>query len=176
MQPEPSSATEVAGTPPTIVIVDDSADVRTLVRTQIRLSGRFEVIGEGVNGLDAVALVSRHRPDLLLLDVSMPVIDGLAALPKVREASPATRVVMYSGFDEAGLASRARELGATAFVSKSAPFDVLLATLAEQLEQAGDAPAEQHATRAGDRLGSRASHPSTLSWGRCGQRESSSMT
>jgi PAS domain S-box-containing protein len=134
VQPEVSSATEAASTPPTIVIVDDSADVRTLVRTQIRLSGRFDVIGEGVNGLDAVALASRHRPDLLLLDVSMPVIDGLAALPKVTEASPGTRVVMYSGFDEAGLASRAQALGAAAFVSKSAPFDVLLTTLTEQLE------------------------------------------
>jgi PAS domain S-box-containing protein len=120
--------------PPTIVIVDDSPDVRTLVRAQIRLSGKFELIGEGANGLDAVALVSRHRPDVLLLDVSMPVIDGLAALPKVREASPRTHVVMYTGFDEAGLAARARELGASAFVSKSAPFTVLLETLVEQLE------------------------------------------
>ena len=134
MQPDASTASAaVTPVPPTIVIVDDSADVRTLVRTQIRLSGRFEVVGEGVNGLDAVALASRHQPDLLLLDVSMPVIDGLAALPKVIDASPATRVVMYSGFDEAGLASRARELGATAFVSKSVPFDALLATLADQL-------------------------------------------
>ncbi|HEX2895251.1 MAG TPA: PAS domain S-box protein [Marmoricola sp.] len=118
---------------PTIVIVDDSSDVRTLVRTEVRLSGRFDVVGEGANGLDAVALASRHRPDLLLLDVSMPVVDGLAALPKVRDASPSTHVVMYSGFEEAGLASRAKELGAAAFVSKSAPFDVLLDALAAQV-------------------------------------------
>ena len=111
---------------PTIVVVDDSADVRSLVRAQIRMSKRLEVVGEGVNGLDAVALAERHRPDLMLLDVSMPMIDGLTALPKVLAASPDTRVVMYSGFDERGLASEARELGAAAFVSKAAPFTEVL--------------------------------------------------
>jgi PAS domain S-box-containing protein len=111
---------------PTVVVVDDSADVRTLVRAQIRMSKRLEVVGEGVNGLDAVALAERHRPELMLLDVSMPMIDGLTALPKVLAASPGTRVVMYSGFDERGLASKARELGAAAFVSKSAPFAEVL--------------------------------------------------
>lgn len=120
--------------PPTLVIVDDSADVRTLVRTQIRMSKRLEVIGEGMNGLDAVALATRHRPDAMLLDVSMPLVDGLEALPKVLEASPGTRVVMYSGFEETGLAARSQELGASAFVSKAAPFDVLLGTLVDQLE------------------------------------------
>jgi PAS domain S-box-containing protein len=120
------------------VVVDDSADVRSLVRAQIRMSKRLEVIGEGLNGLDAVALASRHRPDLMLLDVSMPVVDGLEALPKVLEASPATRVVMYSGFEETGLAARAHEIGAVAFVSKAAPFDVLLDTLVEQLADRDD--------------------------------------
>jgi PAS domain S-box-containing protein len=114
------------------VIVDDSPDVRTLVRAQIRLSGLLEVIGEGISGLDAVALAERHGPDVLLLDVSMPVMDGLAALPRIREVAPKTRVVMYSGFDEAGLAARAQELGASGYVSKSAPFDVLLAALVER--------------------------------------------
>ncbi len=111
---------------PTIVIVDDSSDVRALVRAQIRLSDRLDVVAEGANGLDAVSLVDRHRPDLMLLDVSMPQSDGLVALPRVLERSPATKVVMYSGFDETGLAARTRELGAADFVEKSIPFDDLL--------------------------------------------------
>jgi PAS domain S-box-containing protein len=120
------------------VIVDDSADVRILVRAQIRMSKRLEVVGEGMNGLDAVALASRHRPDVMLLDVSMPIVDGLEALPKVLEASPGTRVVMYSGFEETGLAARAHEIGAHAFVSKAAPFEVLLDALVEQVADRGD--------------------------------------
>jgi PAS domain S-box-containing protein len=116
---------------PTIVLVDDSPDVRTLVRAQIRMSRRLDMVGEGVTGHDAVELATRHRPDLMLLDVSMPVVDGLTALPQVLEASPATRVVMYTGFDEVGLAARAAELGAAAYVEKSTPFADLLDTLVD---------------------------------------------
>lgn len=114
---------------PTIVLVDDSPEVRALVRTQLRLSGAFAVVAEGSTGLDAAALAYRHQPDLMLLDVSMPVVDGLAALPQVLGSSPTTKVVMYSGFDETGLAGRACELGARGFVQKSVPFAELLATL-----------------------------------------------
>lgn len=131
---------------PTIVVVDDAPDVRSLVRTQIKLTGRLELVGEGVNGRDAAALASRLQPDLMLLDVSMPVVDGLAALPQVCESSPATRVVMYSGFDETALANRARELGASAFVEKSVPFDQLLDTMLALVAPAGqDADRRVHA-------------------------------
>ena len=140
--------------PPTIVVVDDSPDVRTLVRAQIRMSGKLEVIGEGTNGLDAVALASRMQPDVMLLDVSMPVIDGLTALPRILDASPQTRIVMYTGFDEKGLASRAAELGASAFVEKSAPFDVLIDTLSELAARTGEevATSEPEGRRPGKQL------------------------
>jgi PAS domain S-box-containing protein len=133
---------------PTIVVVDDSADVRMLVRAQIRMSKQLEVVGEGTNGLDAVALAERHRPELMLLDVSMPMIDGLTALPKVLAASPGTRVVMYTGFDERGLASKALELGAAAFVSKSAPFSEVLDQLLAVSPGTTPAPAQSAAERA----------------------------
>lgn len=114
---------------PTIVVVDDAAEVRQLVRARLRLSGTLRVVGEAANGLEAVEAARTHRPDLMLLDVSMPQMDGLEALPLVREASPQTRVVVYSGFAEQGLAHRALELGASAFLEKSTSFR----TLADQL-------------------------------------------
>ena len=104
---------------PTIVVVDDAVEVRTLVRTRLTLSREFEVVGEGASGLEAIELAERMQPDVLLLDVSMPGMDGLEALPRVRAVSPSTRVVMYSGFAEEGLSDRCRALGATAFVEKS---------------------------------------------------------
>jgi len=146
-QPDRERAAEVTR-PPTIVLVDDSPDVRTLLRARIRMSKRLEVVGEGTNGLDAVALAERHQPDVMLLDVSMPVIDGLTALPKVLTASPGTRVVMYSGFDEAGLAAQAVERGAAAFVSKSASFEMLLEKLVEEVaERSTDGPEPDDAGR-----------------------------
>jgi PAS domain S-box-containing protein len=128
-----------------VVVVDDAADVRNLVRLQLRMSGRFDVVGEGGDGLDAIRLAAEHHPDLMLLDVSMPRVDGLEALPRVLEASPRTRVVLYSGFSEEGLAARGLELGATAFIEKSTSIDRLPAELAAALGEVSEgvgAPAE----------------------------------
>lgn len=111
---------------PTIVIVDDAVEVRTLVRTRLRLSRRLSVVGEGSSGHEAIDLAERLRPDLMLLDVSMPGMDGLEALATVRERSPGTRVVMYSGFEEEGLAERTLELGAAAFFEKSSSLEGLV--------------------------------------------------
>jgi PAS domain S-box-containing protein len=112
------------------VIVDDDEDVRLLIRTRLRMSGLFEVVGEGADGAAAVALAKEHRPSLMLLDVSMPGVDGLEALPRVRAVSPNTRVVMFSGFEEQGLVDRTRELGAVAFFEKSMSLDALIERLA----------------------------------------------
>jgi PAS domain S-box-containing protein len=110
---------------PTIAVVDDAAEVRALVRSRLKLSGRLEVVGEGGTGEDAVRIAERQQPDLMLLDVSMPGVDGLDALPRIRALSPATKVVMYSGFAEEGLSERCRELGAAEFFEKSTSLDTL---------------------------------------------------
>ena len=115
-------ASETTGTV-RVVIVDDSAEVRTLVRTELRLSGAAVVEGEGGNGADAVDLARRLQPDAMLLDVSMPGMDGLEALPQVLEVSPGTRVVMFSGFDEEPLAMRALDLGATSYLTKTSSLE-----------------------------------------------------
>jgi PAS domain S-box-containing protein len=120
---------------PTVVVVDDAPDVRLLMKTRLRVSGAFRVVGEGADGAQAVALAEQHEPALMLLDVSMPGVDGLQALPEVLKASPSTRVVMFSGFEEHGLAERARALGAADFIEKSVPVDALLARLLELLER-----------------------------------------
>ena len=109
----------------TIVLVDDAPEVRALVRTRLRLSGRFDVVGEGDTGTDAVRLAVELAPRLLLLDVSMPDMDGLDALRRIRVEAPATLVAMFSGFEEHGLADSARALGAVDFIEKSAPIEQL---------------------------------------------------
>jgi PAS domain S-box-containing protein len=132
---------------PTIVVVDDATEVRLLVKTRLRLSG-LEVVGEAADGAEAVRLARRLRPSLMLLDVSMSDTDGLEALPAVLQASPDTQVVLYSGFEEQGLVEKARQLGAAAFVAKSAPLGTLVQRLLALVErEPGRSGAEQPALR-----------------------------
>jgi PAS domain S-box-containing protein len=105
-----------------VVVIDDADDVRAVVGTQLRLSRYFTVVGEGATGAEAIALAAAHRPAVMVLDASMPDMDGLEALPAVLDASPATRVVMFSGFGGRALESAARVLGAADFVEKSMPL------------------------------------------------------
>ncbi len=121
---------------PTIVVVDDASEVRTLVRSRLRLSGKFEIVAEGTTGHEAVDLARRFAPELMLLDVSMPGMDGLEALPRVREVSPETKVVMCSGLPEQGLRDRCRALGASGFLEKSDTFDSLVDDLLDVLARA----------------------------------------
>ncbi|MDP9436465.1 MAG: PAS domain S-box protein [Actinomycetota bacterium] len=118
------------------MIVDDTDEVRLLLRTRLRLAGGFAVLGEGRTGREAVALAELHRPSLLVLDISMPDMDGVDALPLITAASPATRVVMFSGFEDQGLAARALAQGAHAFIPKSVPIE----ELADRLRSAAAAP------------------------------------
>jgi PAS domain S-box-containing protein len=141
----PARVTSGPPGPLRVVLVDDSADVRTLVRTKLRLSGQAVVEGEGADGTDAIDLARRLQPDAMLLDVSMPGVDGLAALPQILEASPDTRVVMFSGFDEEPLALRALELGATSYLTKTSSLDAVVAELVHAVtggDPEADTPAE----------------------------------
>src|SRR5438132_6264141 len=115
-----------------VVLVDDAPDLRALVRIRLEADGGFDVAGEGDTGRDAIALASQYKPHLLLLDVSMPEMDGVEAIAGVLAACPSTRVVVYSGFEATGLEEQARALGAVDFIEKSIPID----ELAERLRQA----------------------------------------
>jgi DNA-binding NarL/FixJ family response regulator len=108
-----------------VVIVDDSAELRVVVRSRLEASGLFDVVGEGGDGGEAMLLAHKLNPTLMLLDTSMPIMDGLEALPLVLAVSPETKVVVFTGFEELGLADRARELGAVDLIEKSVPIDKL---------------------------------------------------
>ena len=110
---------------PTLVLVDDSDEVRALVRTRLQLSGEFDIVGEGRDGSEAIGLAFKYEPDVLLMDTSMPTMDGLEALPAVLTLAPDTKVVIFTGFEERGLAQAARELGASDFIEKSIRIDEL---------------------------------------------------
>jgi CheY-like chemotaxis protein len=106
------------GAAPRIVIVDDNDDVRRQVRLQIERIGRYEVVGEAVDGLNAVEVVTALQPDVVFLDLAMPRMDGLEALPLLLKAAPDVRIVVLSGFDEGTIAGKALAAGAMRYVEK----------------------------------------------------------
>jgi PAS domain S-box-containing protein len=116
----------VIAPPPSVILIDDVFEVRMLLRSALRISGRYDVVAEGSDGEEAIELARLNRPDVLVLDMSMPVMDGLEALPHILEVSPSTRVVVYTGFDERGLAEQARALGAAGFLQKSTSLDAFV--------------------------------------------------
>jgi PAS domain S-box-containing protein len=102
-----------------VVIADDSADIRQLVRMLLEMSEEFEVLAEAADGHEAIAAAASHKPNLVLLDHSMPNLDGLTALPTIREVSPESTVVMLSGFSADRLADTAIASGASAYLTKA---------------------------------------------------------
>ena len=112
-----------------VVIADDAVGLRGLLRAMLSRQTGFEVVGEAGNGAEALVVVSRTRPDLVLLDLAMPVMDGLEALPKITALSPSTRVAVLSGFDAAQMEDEARALGAHAYLTKGLSPAELVAAL-----------------------------------------------
>src|SRR5262249_3526502 len=81
-----------------VVVADDGEDMRELIVAALELSGSFVVVGRAADGADAIVEVGRHQPDLAVIDLAMPVVSGLEAIPGIRAASPETKVVVVSGF------------------------------------------------------------------------------
>lgn len=109
-----------------VVVADDSPDALLMLRLAIEGRDDVDLVAEAVNGEQAIAVAGALRPDLLVLDVEMPVLDGISALPRLREVAPNTRVVMLSNVAEPMIENRARAAGAVAYVHKSTPVTVLV--------------------------------------------------
>ena len=112
-----------------VVLADDTRDIRLLLSLALELAGGFEVVGEAGDGREAIAQATLHRPDVVLLDLAMPVLDGLQAIPQIREQAPESVIVILSGFGADAMGEEAVRLGATTYVQKG----VNPTELAEQL-------------------------------------------
>jgi len=120
-----------------VVVADDAADMRLLLSVALSASGRFEIVGEATNGREAVDIATATQPDLTVLDLSMPVMDGLEALPLIRAHAPSATVVVLSGLDESLYADQVRASGAAEFVGKGLLPDEIVARLLDVLEPGG---------------------------------------
>lgn len=107
-----------------VLIVDDVADIRMLLRLALSTESDLEVVAEACDGLDAIKQAEQYHPDLVILDLSMPVLDGLEALPRILAAVPAAKVVVVSGFAKDRMRSAALEAGAVAYIEKGDILEV----------------------------------------------------
>lgn len=128
LAPRPAEAADLParpGSPVTVLVVEDNEDLRRLVARRLDLVEDFEVVGQAADGEEAVEMVARLRPGIVMLDLAMPRMDGLTALPLILAAVPETRVIVLSGFDEQTMADRAIEAGAHAYLEKGPGMDLV---------------------------------------------------
>ncbi len=120
-----------------VLIVDDSADLRDLISMVIgRHPGGWHVVATAAEGQQGVDEARASQPDLVLLDIAMPVMDGMQALPLIREAAPAAVVVMLSGYPFATAGQGAINAGAHGYLEKSDLVKTLIPRIEVILETA----------------------------------------
>lgn len=107
-----------------VVVADDEPAFRKLLRFRLQRDGRFRVLGEASDGQEALELVEKHDPDLLLLDLAMPVMDGLEVLAKLQQQQR-PRVVVLTGFEEAQTRAAVMEFGAASYLVKGPDLETL---------------------------------------------------
>lgn len=113
----------------TVLICDDFTEMRSMLRAVVELVPGLRVVGEVADGEAAIGEASRLQPDLILLDLAMPVLSGLDALPRLREVAAAAKIIILSGFAQATVSDEVLALGADAYVEKGMRLETLIAAI-----------------------------------------------
>ncbi|MDT9595321.1 hybrid sensor histidine kinase/response regulator [Nocardioides zeae] len=116
--------------PSRVIVVDDTPDLRNLLRLMLTRGG-FDVVGEAADGRAGIEVARRTRPDVVLLDIAMPVMDGLEALPSLRRSLPEARIIAMSAFGATQMAARAVAAGADGYIQKGTSLHAILAYVRE---------------------------------------------
>jgi DNA-binding NarL/FixJ family response regulator len=116
-------------TKPRALIVDDHELMRRGIERAIEEAGACEVCGEAANGVEAIAKVSELKPDLVLLDLSMPVMGGFEAASHIRKIMPAIKIVIVTMHESIQIAELAKQAGAQAFITKTEVSAKLIETI-----------------------------------------------
>jgi DNA-binding NarL/FixJ family response regulator len=120
-EPQPSPET-------TVLICDDNSSMRTLLRIVVGLAPDLRVVGEVGDGEAAICEASRLQPDVILLDLAMPVLSGLAALPRLRRTAVGAKIIVLSGLPTATVGDHVLACGADSYLEKgTAPSRIVAA-------------------------------------------------
>jgi DNA-binding NarL/FixJ family response regulator len=127
--------------PSRIVVADDHPLFRSAIRYTLEVQPDLEVVAEAADGQEAVELCRRLAPDLVLMDLGMPVMDGVAATRAIKEESPETRVLVLTALDESSSLSDSLEAGAAGYILKDATADKITDAVRRVL--AGESPLDE---------------------------------
>ncbi len=111
--------------PISVYLVDDVPELRELIRLGIEEDPGFEVVGEAGDGRSALEGIAETHPAAVLLDLSMPDMDGLQAIPEIRERNPDVAIIVLSGFSADRMSTPVLERGADGYVEKGTPLQEL---------------------------------------------------
>jgi DNA-binding NarL/FixJ family response regulator len=114
-----------------LAICDDVREFRQLMRFGLGEDPDIDIVGEAADGLEAVEIVSDLRPDVVLLDLSMPKLDGLEVIDSLRERAPASRIIVLSGFAAARMERLVIERGAARYLEKGTPLAEIRSAIRE---------------------------------------------
>jgi len=110
----------------TVLLVDDNGPIRKSLRSLLEASEDIQIVATATNGVDAIDKASSYRPDVAVMDISMPLMDGIEATEHIRECCRLTRVILVTGFDDPEHVQRALEVGAKGYVLKESVGEDLL--------------------------------------------------
>jgi DNA-binding NarL/FixJ family response regulator len=115
------------------VVVDDNEEIRRLVGTLLQLRHGWELVGEASDGVTAVDLVSELQPDVVIMDIEMPRLNGIEATKEITSRVPQSIVIGFSTYTDATICAAMKEAGSAAYVPKDKVFD--LPSVIEQVIQ-----------------------------------------
>ena len=118
--------------PITVLLADDHTIVREGLRALLALETDMQVVGEAANGHQAVAFANKLAPDVVVMDLAMPLLNGLDAIARIRECTPSsTKIIVLSSYDEEAYIQQARALGASGYLVKQSDSLILARAIRE---------------------------------------------
>jgi DNA-binding NarL/FixJ family response regulator len=114
-----------------VVVCDDVAEMRLLLRYALEEDPALSVVGEADNGRDGARVIAELQPDVVLLDLSMPEMDGLEAIPEIVSSAPRTGIIVFSGFAAERMSAPAINSGADRYLEKGVPLDAVISAVRE---------------------------------------------
>ncbi len=130
----PQAAAVAAVVAARVLLVDDHALLRTGVANIINQEPDLRVVAEAANGVEAIEAYERHRPDVALLDLRMPVMEGVEAVRRIRERDPDARIIVLTTYDSDEDIARAIRVGAKAYVLKDISAEALVTCIRDVLD------------------------------------------